>query len=121
MFGEQVKEPNTFQVGKPPVLDAAEKAELLQFSYTTTANIIFKVLEIMVIEARDEAAAVDPANEAEVRAKQGVAYTMGLLYAKFKEKVQGPALEHYGETKRILNARLAQEQEFIEDIIINQK
>lgn len=107
-------------VNKVTELSTAEKIDLMMFSHTTVAQTVFKLLELMVVEERDAAAAVELDKEAEQRAAWTSAHVMQKLYSKFRARVEESANEHRADIeKRALEEEL-KDQAKIQEIILHQ-
>jgi hypothetical protein len=114
---EYIRKPQTNRVTD---LNIAEKMGLFAFSHTEQCQALYKLMENMVIEARDDAMAVDPANEKEQKSKMDLAHAMGLYYTRIRKSIESTANEHIGELQRIANEEVLRDREQIEQIILDQ-
>lgn len=104
-------------VNKVTPLSRQEQIELFAASRTRQMDLVYKLLELMVIEERDNAARVDPANEPSQRAAWTTAYAMNQLYQKFRTRVEEALTEHKDEIAKKAAEENAREQQEVEGVI----
>lgn len=97
-----------------------EKADLFAFSHTETCRALYKLMENMVIDARDEAVAVPPEEEKLQKAKMDMAHAMSKFYTRLRKEIETTASEHLGETQYLANQEVLKDQDTIEAIILDQ-
>lgn len=101
-------------------LDVKEKVDLFAFSHTETCRALYKLMENLVLDARDEAMAVPPEEEKLQKAKMDMAHAMSKFYTRLRKEIESTASEHIGELQRIANEEVMKDQDAIESIILDQ-
>ncbi len=100
-------------------LTLAEKQDLVLFSGTPAYSAILKLMEAMLVEARDEAVLISPAKRDERLAALDTAHAMSQCFLRLKEKITYLVDEHLGEFKRMEAERAMEEQQNIEALILD--
>lgn len=105
--------------GQSADLSLAEKQDLVLFSGTPAYSAILKLMETMLVEARDEAVLISPAKRDERLAALDTAYAMSLCFLRLKEKISFLVEERLGEFKHQEAQRALEDQENLEAIILD--
>lgn len=100
-------------------LSFSEKQDLVMFSGTPAYTAILKLMETMLVEARDEAVLADPANPAAQLAALNTAHAMGKLFLGVKEKLNFLVEEHLGILKQRDAEAAMDDQERFEAIVLD--
>jgi hypothetical protein len=108
-------------IGMNGVIDLtlAEKQDLTLFSGTPAYAAIQKLLELMLIEARDAAALIPPHKRDERLAALDTAYAVSKVMLELKEKISYLVGEHLGLLKQKQATEDMQDQAMLEDIIMS--
>jgi hypothetical protein len=118
----RIQEPLKTTIGATQIIDLslADKQQLVLFSSTPAYHAIRKLLETMLVEARDEACTI-PAHEKDKRlAALDQATAIATVYTKLSEKITYLVEEHLG-LMQLKEAEAAMEdREQIEGIIFDQ-
>lgn len=101
-------------------LSVMQKMDLFAFSHTETAKSLWELMQNMIIEARDEAMAVDPAEEKVQKARMDTAHAMAKFYTRVRKEIEFLSNERMGEIERLANEEIMKDQDRIETIILNQ-
>lgn len=104
-------------INRAAPLTRQEQMELVAASTTRGFQIVYKLLELMVIEERDLAARIDPADKKAQRAAWTTAHAMLKMYDKFKQKVEEGITEHRDELAKKAAEELAKERDEIGGVI----
>lgn len=102
------------------LLDRMEKADLFAFSHTTTCRALYKLMENLVVEARDEAMSVEPDQEKLQKAKMDTAHAMAKFYTRLRKEIETAASEHRGELQELANQEILGDRDVMEQIILDQ-
>lgn len=81
---------------------------------------LYKLMELLIVKARDEAMLVDPSKEAEQRAAMTVAHAMSKFYLAIRAEVQFFVEGEHEKFKQKAAQEAIQEQETIENIVLQQ-
>lgn len=101
-------------------LSVMQKTDLFAFSHTETAKSLWELMENLVIEARDEAMSIDPADEKLQKARMDTAHAMAKFYTRLRKEIESLASERMGEIERLANEEILKDQERIEAIVLGQ-
>lgn len=101
-------------------LNPTERIELATFSNTSYYPLIRKIMETLIVEQRDAAMAVDPANRDEQVARMTEAHAMGLLYTRFCKLTEQVVTEYRGEKQAEVARHALDDPAFIEKIVLGQ-
>ncbi len=101
-------------------LSVMQKTDLFAFSHTETAKSLWELMENVVVEARDEAMAIDPAEEKIQKARMDTAHAMAKFYTRIRKEIESLASEQMGEIERLANEEILKDQELIEAIVLDQ-
>ena len=107
-------------VNKVTELSITEKLDLFQFAHTSYAETVYKLLELILIEMRDEAAETDPADEKKQKAVWDVAHAAHKIYTRFRQEVQKIAEGHRADIADKANKEILEDQQEMERIMLNQ-
>lgn len=101
-------------------LDVMQKTDLFAFAHTETSKALWLLMENMVIEARDEAMATDPADEKTQKARMTEAHAMAKFYTRIRKEIESLVTEQMGEIQRLANEEILKDREKVEEIILSQ-
>lgn len=104
----------------PVPLDLHQKMDLFAFSHTEAAKSLWALMENLIIEARDEAMAIDPAEEKIQKARTDTAHGMAKFYTRLRKEIESIASERVGEIQRLANEEILKDHEAVENIILSQ-
>lgn len=115
MNGEEfvIKQPpgvsplNTY--GQVPELNASEKMDLTVFGATPTAKLLFKLMEIIVVRARNDAMRCPPDNRDKRISLLDIATAKDDFYKELRGEIEIATQEH------ILDIRIKAQQEELKD------
>lgn len=114
--------PPSTTIGSNKIVDLslAEKQDLVLFSGTPAYAAILKLMEAMLVEARDEAVLISPSKREERLAALDTAHAMSQCFLGLKQKIRFLVDEQLGEFKRREVEQTLQEQSALEDIIFSE-
>lgn len=101
-------------------LEPREKMDLFSFTHTSTAKALYKLMENLIIDARDEAMAVDPVDEKLQKSRIDGAHWFSVFYTRVRKSIESSAMEHIGELQRFANEEILTDRDQIENIILDQ-
>lgn len=101
-------------------LTEAQKMELASLAGTNTGEVLFLLMENEVINARDEAMAVDPSDEKQQRAKMTIAHAMSKFYTRLRKQITYQFMEHYNRIQEKTAEATLEDRRTIEEIILKQ-
>ena len=102
-------------------LSPQDKINCVSMRNSPFLQTLWKLAEIIVVEARDEAMCVDPAHKEEQAARTTEAYVMNKLYWKLRIAVENGVSEHLSDLDAIASREALEDQAKIEEIILNQR
>src|SRR5258705_13169544 len=89
-----------FSYNQTRELTPEEMMDLTVFGAMPVAKTVYKVMEFVIADARDEAMECDPAREAVQRALMTVAHAMDKFYKKVRGKIEFAQMEHFSDAKQ---------------------
>lgn len=98
-------------------LSLAERQDLILFSATPACSAIYKLLEKILVEARDEAVRIPSGQREERLAALDTAHAAGQIIIKLKQEVRYMVDEHLGRLKQDEQQRDLEDRAEIENII----
>lgn len=101
-------------------LSVSEKQDLVLFSGTPAYKAILKLMETMLVEARDEAVLIAPSKRDERLAALDTAHAMSQCFLRLKEKIRYITDEHLGLIKQAEAEKALEEQNNLEDILFSE-
>lgn len=111
--------PNSrFSYNQTRELTPEEMMDLTVFGAMPVSKTVYKVMEMAIADARDEAMECDPAREAVQRSLMTVAHAMDKFYKKVRGKIEFAQMEHLSDVKQKVLAEDMKDQEKIEEIIL---
>lgn len=90
------------------------------FSGTQSYSAVLKLMELMLVEARDEAVLISPAKKDEQLAALNTAHAMSKILLGFKERIQFLVDEQLADIRQIASQEAMQDRERCEEIILSQ-
>ncbi len=99
-------------------LTQGEKTDLLMFAQTEVAKTVFKVMEMEIIDARDEAMACDPSEVVKQKALMDTAHAMAKFYTRIRNKMSGVVDEFKQLAAEAEVEEAMDDQEFIQNAIL---
>lgn len=118
--GEDKTSPSNIGMGKIKTLSDAKKRDLIVLCANPNINVLWELMENIVIDSRDAAMAIDPADEKRQRAGMTIAHAQAKMYTKVRETIQYITEEHLNETRRLEYEKAMGTQEEIERIVLEQ-
>lgn len=106
------------ETGRQMVMTETAEQELIVWSSSPTYKTTCDLLESIVLDSRDEAMAVDPAEEAKQKARVTEAHAMAKMYKVFRDRIDGLTEDRKARMKTKANRQLIQDDAFIESIIL---
>lgn len=100
-------------------LSPQDQILLITTAESAGAKILFRIMEQEIIDARDEAMAVNPAKEAEQRAAMTVAHAMAKFYRKVRTRIQQEFQKHKESLIQAQQSVLDDPEE-VEEMILSQ-
>jgi hypothetical protein len=122
-FESQARSPiqhNTTIGAEVTELTSQERQDLVLWSGMPSRQAVKKLLEQMLVEARDEAVLIPPHEKDKRLAALDVAHAMGQVIIKLDEKINFLVGEFKGEINRKVNEEELATQEKFEEIIMSQ-
>ena len=109
-------------IGSTQLVDLSlyDKQQLVLFAGTPAYSAILKLMEVMLVEARDAAVLADPAVPAAQLAALNKAHAMAALFVSLKEKITYLVEEHLGLMSRKEAEVAMEDREMIESVIFDQ-
>ncbi len=107
------------ETGRAVELTTTEKMDLIVWSSSPSFEVVCKLLENKVLNGRDEAMAVDPAEEIVQRARMTEAHAMAKFYQWFRDEIRMASADELAKMKEKANRALLRDQEVIENIIVS--
>jgi len=101
-------------------LTPREKIDLITFRSTTAVETWYKLLDIIIQNARDEAMEIAPHETKRRLAAMDVAYAMDKGFRDLRNIVDAITQQHIADTKAIAAKELMMDKERIADIIVRQ-
>jgi hypothetical protein len=98
-------------------LTDGEKMDLVVFSSTPTSKTVYKLMDLEVAQARDDAMECDPADEAKQRALMTVAHAMHKFAKGLKSRIEFAMSEHVADVRKKAIELELQDQEKVNAII----
>jgi hypothetical protein len=117
----RTQDPPKTTIGSSQVVDLslAEKQDLVLFTGTPAYSAICKLMESMLVEARDEAVTIPAHLRDERLAALDQATAMAELYTKLKAKMTYLVAEHLGLMQRKEAEAALEDWEMLESIILD--
>lgn len=108
-------------IGSTQIVDLslAEKQDLVLFSGTPAYSAILRLMETMLVEARDEAVLASPANQSEQLAALNIAHAMSKLYVGLKRRMTFLVEEHLGSIKHKAAEEAMLDQQNLASILLD--
>jgi hypothetical protein len=114
------KPSNFLSVRKVEELAEGEKMDLLMFGQQAISKTVFKLMEMIIINARDNAMACNPAKIVEQKALMDGAHAKAEFYHEIREAIRGAAEEHLAKMKQGEVEEAMADEEFVENVILSQ-
>lgn len=108
------------ETGRRRELTQAQKVDLIVLSSNPNFESVYILMENEVLDARDEAMAVDPVNEKLQAVRMSQAHTIAKFYAKIRKEIEFAATEQLDTIKTKAVQEATQEQEFLDSIVLEQ-
>lgn len=106
--------------GRQTELTDAQKMDLIVLSANPTFEVVYLLWENLILDARDEAMAVDPSEPAKQASRMTEAHALAKAYKRFRDNVTNSLAEQHGKIKLKVAETLAKEQDFIDQIVLSQ-
>lgn len=106
--------------GRQTVLTDAQKMDLIVLSANPAFEVVYLLWENLVLDARDDAMAVDPSEPIKQTSRMTEAHALAKAYKRFRDNVTNSLAEQHSKIKLKVAADLANEQNFIEQIVLSQ-
>lgn len=108
------------ETGRFAELTQAEKMDLIVLASNPNFQTIYKLMENECIAAREDAISVDPKDKEGQIAALTIAHAMHKFYVKIRKEIQFAGQEQLDLIKTKAALAAAQEQDFLESIVIEQ-
>jgi len=124
MNGEEfvIKQPqqaSRFSYNQNVELTPEEQMDLTVFGAMPVAQVLYKVMESAIVDARNEAMECDPSLEAKQKSLMTVAHAMDQFYKKVRSKIEFAQREHLTDIRQKALALELQDQQKLEEIILS--
>ena len=110
----------TLNESQSVALTTSDKNQLITFSLSQQAQALWKLMQILIYDQRDNAMAVDPSDIKKQAAETTVAHAMARFYHQLRQRVDGMANEQIGELRARANAEIVKDAKKIEEIVMSQ-
>lgn len=107
------------ETGRAVELTTGEQMDIIVWSSSPTFLTVCKLLENIVLNARDEAMAVDPALRDVQYARMTEAHGIAAAYHKFRNEVDTASATELAKLKEKANRELAKDQDFVANALIS--
>jgi hypothetical protein len=108
------------ETGRIKELSQAQKMDLIVLSTNPNFQTVYDLMENEVLAARDEAMAVDPTEDKKQVARMTEAHAMAKFYQKIRKQIEFAATEQLAKVQEKAAQEATQEQEFLEEIVLQQ-
>lgn len=108
------------ETGRRRELTNAQKMDLIVLSSNPAFEAVYILMENEVLDARDEAMAVDPVEEKKQVVRMTEAYAIAKYYGKIRKQIELAATDQLEAIRAKATQEAAQEQQFFEDIVLQQ-
>ena len=99
-------------------LTPAESMDLMVFGTTPVANLLYRLMESCITDARNEAMECDPAEDKKQRSLMTEAHAMDKFYKKIRGKIEFARVEHLSDVHQKALAEELKDQEKLEEVIL---
>lgn len=106
-----------FGYDQVPELTVSEKMDLVVFSSMPVSKAVYKLMELEIVQARNEAMRANPAKVEEQRALMTVAHAMDKFYTNVRGKITFATGEHIADVKLKVQQVDMEDKEKLEEII----
>jgi len=106
------------ETGRQMEMTETAAQELIVWSTTPVYKTVCDLFESIVLDARDEAMAVDPAEEVKARARLTEAHAAAKVYQQFRDKIESLSADRLAKLKDKVNRQLIKDDAFIESVIL---
>ena len=111
---------NLLSVRKVEELTEGEKMDLLMFGQQEISKTVFKLMEMIIINARDNAMACDPSLIPQQKALMDGAHAKAEFYHEVRAAIKNAAEEHLAMIKQGEVEEALADEQFIENVILSQ-
>lgn len=101
-------------------LSNPEKLDLIVYCTNPQIEILWKLMEMEIIQFRDDAMAVDPAKKDEQSARMTEAHAVAKFYERVRNSIQYITQEHLNQAKQLEYEQQMQSPEEILKVLLSQ-
>lgn len=99
-------------------LSQGEKVDLMMFAQSEIAKTLFKLMEMKIISARDNAMACDPSKVAEQKALMDIAHAKASFYTEIRMEINGIVADAIAKQQEAEAEEATHDKEFLEAVIL---
>jgi hypothetical protein len=107
------------ETGRAVELTTNQQMDMIVWASSPTFPTACQILENEVLNARDEAMAVDPAEKETQHARMTEAHGMAKMYQRFRKQIEMASTNELAKLKERANRELLKDQELIENIVVS--
>lgn len=111
-------EKSPLQSGRQVELSQAQQTEMIIWATSESFPVACQILENEVLNARDEAMVVDPADKETQHARMTEAHGMAKLYQRFRKQIENASSTQLAKLQEKANRSILKDREAIEKIIV---
>lgn len=108
-----------FSYSQTTELTDIEKMDLAVLHQDPRVRTLYKLMELQIIKARNDAMSADPAEEAKQRSLMTVAHAMDKFYKQLRGEIEFGVAEHIADVKTKALQEELKDQAKLEEIILH--